>query len=318
VVNEPFNEDGSLRSDPFLTAMGTGYIADALRTAHAADANAKLYINDFNIEANNTAKSNAMFNLAQSLLSQGAPLNGIGFESHFIQGQIPSSLQANMQRFANLGLDVAITELDVRMPTANPNLNGQANDFVSVVNACLAVSRCVGITQWNVGDADSWVPGTFSGQGLATMFDNNYQPKPAFNAVLNLLNMGVTTTPTTTRPQTTPPGTTPPVTTPPPTTGPPGACTATYTPVNAWPTGFQANITVTAGSTAINAWTLTWTLSSGQTITQLWNGALTVSGTSVTVKNLSYNGSIPAGGNTTLGFTANGAPSTPTIRCTSP
>jgi len=322
VVNEPFNEAGSLRSDPFLTAMGSGYIADALRTARAADPNAKLYLNDFNIEANNTAKSNAMFTLAQSLLNSGAPLNGIGFEAHFIQGQVPSSLQANMQRFANLGLDVAITELDVRMPTASPNLQGQANDFLSVVNACLAVSRCVGITQWNVGDADSWVPGVFSGQGLATMFDNNYQPKPAFTTVLNRLNQGVTTPPptsgTTTTPPPTTPRSTPPPTTPPPTTGPPGACTATYTTVNSWPQGFQGGITVNAGSSAINGWTLTWTLSSGQTITQLWNGALTVSGTNVTVRNLSYNGSIPAGGNTTLGFVASGAPSSPTVRCTSP
>jgi cellulase/cellobiase CelA1 len=88
--------------------------------------------------------------------------------------------------------------------------------------------------------------------------------------------------------------------------------------VNSWPGGFQAGITVTAGSSAISSWTLKWTLASGQTITQLWNGALTTSGTSVTVTNLSYNGSIAAGGNTTLGFVANGSPSTPTITCTSP
>ena len=81
VVNEPFNSDGSFVSDPFFNAMGSGYIADALRTAHAADPNAKLYLNDFNIEGMN-AKSNAMFSLAQSLLAQGVPLNGIGFESH--------------------------------------------------------------------------------------------------------------------------------------------------------------------------------------------------------------------------------------------
>ena len=114
VVNEPFNADGTFTADVFFNAMGSGYIADALRTAHAADPNAKLYLNDFNIEGQN-AKSNAMFSLAQSLLSQGVPLNGIGFESHFILGQIPSDMQANMQRFANLGLDVAVTELDDRI-----------------------------------------------------------------------------------------------------------------------------------------------------------------------------------------------------------
>src|SRR4029077_9101862 len=56
-----------------------------------------------------------------------------------------------------------------------------------VVQDCLNVSRCVGVTQWAVGDADSWVPGTFAGQGAATMFDQNYNPKPAFTAVQNTL-----------------------------------------------------------------------------------------------------------------------------------
>ena len=188
VVNEPFNSDGSFVADPFYNAMGSGYIADALRTAHAADPNAKLYLNDYNIEGEN-AKSNAMFSLAQSLLAQGVPLNGIGFESHFILGQVPSDMEANMQRFANLGLDVAVTELDDRitLPATSANLQQQATDFSAVVKDCLGVSRCVGVTQWAVGDADSWVPGTFSGQGAATMFDQNYNPKPAFAAVQNTL-----------------------------------------------------------------------------------------------------------------------------------
>jgi endo-1,4-beta-xylanase len=188
VVNEPFNSDGSFVADPFFNAMGSGYIADALRTAHAADPNAKLYLNDFNIEGEN-AKSNAMFSLAQSLLAQGVPLNGIGFESHFVLGGIPSDMQANMQRFANLGLDVAVTELDDRitLPATTADLQQQATEFSEVVQDCLNVSRCVGVTQWAVGDADSWVPGTFSGQGAATMFDQNYNPKPAFTSVQNTL-----------------------------------------------------------------------------------------------------------------------------------
>jgi len=188
VVNEPFNSDGSFVSDPFFNAMGSGYIADALKTAHAADPNAKLYLNDYNIEGEN-AKSNAMYSLAQSLLAQGVPLNGIGFESHFILGQVPSDMEANMQRFASLGLDVAVTELDDRitLPASTANLQQQATDFANVVKDCLGVSRCVGVTQWAVGDADSWVPGTFSGQGAATMFDQSYNPKPAFTAVQQAL-----------------------------------------------------------------------------------------------------------------------------------
>jgi hypothetical protein len=99
---------------------------------------------------------------------------------------------------------------------------------------------------------------------------------------------------------------------------PPGSCTATYRTVNSWTGGFQAEVTVTAGAAAINGWTVTWTLGSGQTITQLWNGAPTTSGSTETVRNLSYNGSLGAGQSTTFGFTANGTPSSPAPTCTSP
>jgi len=190
VVNEPFNEDGSYRQDVFFNAFGGGeqYIADAIRTAHAADPNAKLYVNDYNIEGEN-AKSNGMYTLAQQLLAQGVPLSGVGLESHFIVGQVPSTMLANMQRFAALGLDVAVTELDDRipLPASSGNLQQQATDYGNIVKWCLSVSRCVGVSQWGVGDADSWIPGTFSGFGAATMYDNNYQPKPAYNATLTAL-----------------------------------------------------------------------------------------------------------------------------------
>jgi cellulase/cellobiase CelA1 len=77
-------------------------------------------------------------------------------------------------------------------------------------------------------------------------------------------------------------------------------------------------VTVTAGNTAINGWTVTWTLASGQTITQLWNGALSTTGSAVTVKNLSYNGALAANASTNFGFQASGTPSTPAVTCTSP
>jgi endo-1,4-beta-xylanase len=333
VVNEPFDDGNPSqpRNDVFFQAFnGISYIADALTTAHAADPAAKLYLNDYNIELPGS-KQDAMFNLASSLKSQGVPLDGIGFESHFVIGQLSNeaTLQSSMARFTALGLDVAITELDDRfqsLPPSSSGLQQQATEFGRAVQACVQTPRCPGVTQWAVGDADSWVPGAFSGQGAATMFDNNYQPKPAFTAALAAMNGGSAPPTTMGPPSSSPPRSSAPPSSPPPSSSPsrssspppPGACSATYTPVNSWPGGFQAGITVTAGSSAISSWTLKWTLASGQTITQLWNGALTTSGTSVTVTNLSYNGSIAAGGNTTLGFTANGTPSTPTITCTSP
>jgi hypothetical protein len=98
---------------------------------------------------------------------------------------------------------------------------------------------------------------------------------------------------------------------------PPSACTATYQTVRTWSGGFQSEVTVRAGTSGVNSWTARWTLASGQAITQLWNGSLTVSGPSVTVTNLSWNGSLGANGSTTFGFLANGSPSSPTLTCSS-
>jgi endoglucanase len=99
---------------------------------------------------------------------------------------------------------------------------------------------------------------------------------------------------------TTPPPTTPPPTTPPPTGG--GGCTATYRVVNSWPGGFQGEVTVRAGNAPITGWTVRWTFANGQTISSLWNGSLTTSGSSVAVGNLSYNGSLAANATTAFGF----------------
>ncbi|NUQ96776.1 MAG: alpha-galactosidase [Streptomyces sp.] len=96
-----------------------------------------------------------------------------------------------------------------------------------------------------------------------------------------------------------------------------GACSAAYSTTNSWSGGFQGQVTVTAGNAAVSGWTVKWTLDSGQTVTQVWNGTLTTSGSNVTVTNASYNGSLAAGGSTTFGFLANGTPSTPTLTCTS-
>jgi glucose/arabinose dehydrogenase len=89
------------------------------------------------------------------------------------------------------------------------------------------------------------------------------------------------------------------------TTSSAGTCSAVYRVTSQWPGAFQGEVTVTAGATAITSWTVTFTFPNGQVITQLWNGALTQSGSSVTVRNVSYNGSLGANASTTFGFLAN-------------
>jgi endo-1,4-beta-xylanase len=191
VVNEAFNDDGSYRPNPFYNAMGSGYIADALRTAHAADPAAKLYINDYSVEGTG-AKSDALYNLVKSLVSQGVPVDGVGMQAHLITGQVPATLQQNMQRFADLGVDVALTELDIRLtlPRTAAKDAQQATDYRSVVSACVAVSRCVGVTVWDYTDKYSWIPSVFSGQGAALPYDANLARKPAYDGIVTALTTG--------------------------------------------------------------------------------------------------------------------------------
>ncbi|MFF3857032.1 PHB depolymerase family esterase [Micromonospora sp. NPDC002575] len=115
-----------------------------------------------------------------------------------------------------------------------------------------------------------------------------------------------TTPPPTTAPPTTPPPTTPPPTTPPPTTPPAGGGCAVGYAVNAWNTGLTAAVTITnTGGTAINGWSLAFTLPGGQTITSGWNATYSPTSGAVTARNVSYNGTIAPNTSVSIGFQAN-------------
>jgi endo-1,4-beta-xylanase len=286
VVNEPFNEDGTYRQTLWYNGLGTGYIAQALTAARAADPAAKLYINDYNVEGVN-AKSTALYNLVRSLKEQGVPIDGVGLQAHLILGQVPATFQQNIQRFADLGVDVAITELDIRMnlPSDSTKLAQQAADYKAVMNACVAVARCTGVTVWGFTDSDSWIPSTFPGQGAATPYDENFAPKPAYYAIAEAL--GGTTTP------------------------PTGACTTTYGVTNQWNTGFTGQVTIACSGAALSSWKVNWTYGAGQQITNAWNATCTQSGAAVSCTNATYNGTVPDGGSVTFGFNASWSGSNP-------
>ncbi|SJK98053.1 related to Endo-1,4-beta-xylanase [Armillaria ostoyae] len=165
VINEPFNDDGTWRSDVFFNTMGESFVGVALKAARAADPKAKLYINDYNIEGTG-AKSTAMVNLVKSLKAQGIPIDGIGIQSHLIVGEVPSTLKANFEQFTALGVEIAVTELDIRMtlPETDALLAQQKADYETVISTCAAVEKCIGVTIWDYTDKYSWVPSTFPGQ----------------------------------------------------------------------------------------------------------------------------------------------------------
>lgn len=189
VINEPVADTGGkLRRSLWMNALGPGYIADALRWAHEADPGAMLYINDYWAEGVNE-KSDALYNVVAGLRRDGVPLHGVGFQSHLTLDTDLTTLDANLRRFADLGLDVAITEMDVRLPlpVTTTHQAAQAGAYTGVLQVCLAVPRCVSYTVWGFTDRYSWVPQAWPGYGDACLFDADYRPKAAYRQLRQFL-----------------------------------------------------------------------------------------------------------------------------------
>ncbi|MFD1050547.1 endo-1,4-beta-xylanase, partial [Kibdelosporangium lantanae] len=175
VVNEAFADGNSGgRRDSNLQRTGNDWIEAAFRAARNADPNAKLCYNDYNTDGVN-AKSTGVYNMVADFKNRGVPIDCVGFQSH-LSNSAPGDYQSNLQRFANLGVDVQITELDI-------SGSNQATAYGNVTRACVAVSRCTGMTVWGIRDSDSWRTGE-----NPLLFDGNGNKKSAYNAVLDALN----------------------------------------------------------------------------------------------------------------------------------
>ncbi|WP_405432928.1 endo-1,4-beta-xylanase [Micromonospora sp. NBC_00617] len=201
-VSDPWDTPSTLHYKGFWAQnLGPDYIADAFRWARAADPKALLFYNDYNIEAfgsGNPAddKTQFVYDMAKRLRAQGVPIDGVGSQGHLgTQYGNFDTLQvtAALKRFAALGLATAFTEVDVRSQMTagvqagnseeiNPRLQASAANFSVLMKACLAVRTCLSYTVWGFSDKYSWVPDWFNDppEGLATIYDENYQPKRAY------------------------------------------------------------------------------------------------------------------------------------------
>lgn len=186
VVTDPFNSDGSLRRTIWEKAIGPDYIAKAFLWAHAADPKAKLYLNDSDVGLD--AKSDAVYELVKTLRRQGVPIDGVAMEAHLdatVRTSYPAAVVSNLQRFAALGVDVVISQLDVRVhtPLLEGELDRQTNYYVAMISACFSVPGCSGVTVWEWSDRYSWVPREIPGEGAADLWDSNFNPKKVVDAV---------------------------------------------------------------------------------------------------------------------------------------
>lgn len=184
VVNEAIADGGDYRTDSFwYQHLGPEYIALAFRWAHEADPGAILYYNDYEAEALGP-KSDAVYALVRDLRQAGVPIHGVGWQMHVGEGwRVTAAHHQNAQRLRELGLELSITEMDVRLPepASAAQLASQAASYREAVE--FALNTCAALVTWGFTDRYSWIPSFRPGYGAALPFDADYQAKPAYDAM---------------------------------------------------------------------------------------------------------------------------------------
>jgi endo-1,4-beta-xylanase len=195
VVNEAVGDDGDLRNSRYYQIVGSHeYIANAFRWAREADPDAKLFINDYSVEAAG-AKQDGYFKLVSDLLAEGVPIDGVGLQSHInVSWPTTGDLRAVIRRFAGLGLKVQITEFDMSLYANSGEakkradrdaLMDQANKYRALFAMFREEARAGNLDMvmvWGIADDDSWlnnhpVPGRTD---YPLFFGKDLRAKPAY------------------------------------------------------------------------------------------------------------------------------------------
>ena len=195
VANEGMADDGSgLRQTPWQQLIGDDYMELAFQFAHEADPDALLFYNDYGAEGMG-GKADQVYDMVSDWVARGIPINGVGLQSHFTMGTINAgAIAQNIQRLGELGLQVQFTEVDVRYDgEANADiLQQQARDYHKLIQTCVDSEYCTAFIVWGVSDRTTWLRGSNLGfyenpTVEPLLFDDDYKPKPAYFAVLDVL-----------------------------------------------------------------------------------------------------------------------------------
>lgn len=206
VVNEAIAENGELRDSPYLKIVGSDeYIVRAFQAAHAADPEAKLVLNDYNVEYSGP-KQDGFYREVKSLLDRGVPIHAVGLQSHISLGQTTvNDFRAVIQRFAALGVDVQVTELDIsiyangqepRKAVTRDILTDQALKYAALFQMFkeeYQAGRLSTVLIWGMSDDETWLDNfpTAGRSDHPLLFDKNLQPKPAYWAIVDPSKMPV-------------------------------------------------------------------------------------------------------------------------------
>lgn len=201
VVNEAVADEGGelLRPSKWLDIAGPGFISKAFEFAHEADPNARLFYNDYN--ESHPHKRDKIYALVKSLLEQGVPIHGIGLQAHWnIFDPSLDDIRAAIEKYASLGLELQLTELDVsvfrfddrRTDLAEPEpgmLERQAEVYEAVFRLLKEYRGTVSaVTFWGAADDYTWLD-DFPVRGRKNwpfLFDERHRPKPAYDRVARL------------------------------------------------------------------------------------------------------------------------------------
>ena len=211
VANEFFTDANPSGIDPnnwWIQALGDSVIPQAFGWAHEADPHALLFYNDYNItgEDGTNAKFTAVYDWVKQQRDAGVPIHGVGTQAHLDTqyGFDPQRFQSDLESYGAAGLRIAITEADVRtfvnnatdqVPTDSLSQFAQPFEYSAMLQAAISVPEVISFTVWGWTDYDSWVPGTFSGEGYACIYDVNQQPKQAYYSLLKDLQLAAGTAP---------------------------------------------------------------------------------------------------------------------------
>jgi endo-1,4-beta-xylanase len=191
VVNEAASGSDPATFQPsfWYDNLGPSLVDNAFRWAHEADPDAKLYYNEWGAEGMG-AKSDFVYQLVKGLKSRGVPIHGVGLQCHFSLRDYPgkAAIQQNVNRLSALGLEIYVTELDVKIEggLSDAKLRQQAQIFRDMMELCLSNASCKSLTLWGFNDAQSWL----AEQYAPTIMTRDYSPKPAFYELKSALSAG--------------------------------------------------------------------------------------------------------------------------------